>query len=209
MARVQVGVTCPSGHFTAFTGVWEPFTDRDIDKLAERSAQPDRCGTCDAPIEALPHAEGHDRESPVLSRRGGRNIPAPLRSRPKARPKEGPLTPSEWKRRVFDRQRERPGGPALCAVTGEPLSFSTDDAHHPLEKSLLRARGLHHLVWDERNGVGVKSFIHSGHTSRMKPIPRWALPSSVWDFAREIGPWAVARVEQAHPATPRRRSTHV
>jgi hypothetical protein len=199
MARVQVGVTCPNNHFNPFTHVWEPAKDKDIDKLAERSAMPATCETCGADILTLPHIEGREREAETLARRGGQNVRTPLQSRTKPKPKEGPLNPLEWKRRVFDRQRTRPGGPALCAVTGEPLSFHVDEVHHPLEKTFLRERGLHMHVWDERNGMAVKRAIHNGHTNRSRPIRRSFVPASAFQFARELGPWAVARINEKHP----------
>lgn len=202
MACRRAGVTCPNDHFNYAFDVWEPFKDQDLDKLAERRPIAAECETCGSSIDDLPHVEGTERESPRTTRRGGRNIPAAMeRQRAKDKPREGPLAPSEWKRRVFDRQREHPGGPALCAVTGEVLSFLADDGHHVLEKSLLRERGLHHLVWDERNGLAIKARIHGGHTTRLHPIPREALLPCNWEFARQIGPWAIARLEQAYPAT--------
>lgn len=197
--RMPIGVTCPRGHFNHFGDLWEPIKDKDLDKLAERSAVPNVCERCGAAITDLAHPKGREREAPTLARRGGQNVRAPLQSKPTSRPQEGPLTPAEWKRRIFERQRERPGGPSLCAVTGEPLSFNVDEVHHPLEKTLLRERGLHKHVWDERNGMAIKLRVHQGHTSRMRPIPRRFVPASAFQFARELGHWAVARINQAHP----------
>jgi hypothetical protein len=210
MAQVRVGLTCGAGHFNPIGALWEPVKDKDIDKLAERARIPTHCeytelgalesiGPCVATLAGLPHVEGREREANRLARVGGRNIPAGLSSSSKGRPNEGPLTPAEWARLTYERQRETPRGPSLCAVTREPLSFRHDHCHHPLEKRLLRARGLHAHVWDERNAIFVKASIHEGHTSKMQPIPREALPASVWEFAREIGPWATARVEADHP----------
>lgn len=201
MAQVAVGYTCPEGHFTWAFDCWEPVKDTDIDKQAERRAIPSKCEGCGADLEELPHVEGRERESPHPSRAKGRNIPAGLpQGRRSPRPKEGPLTPLEWRRRVFERQRPRPNKPSLCAVTGEPLDFQRDDCHHPLEKRLLRARGLHAHVWDPRNAVFVKAYIHTGHTFEGKKIPREALPDAVWEFAEEIGPWAVLRIQSDHPS---------
>lgn len=203
--RVRVGLTCQQGHFNHVGDVWEPAKDKDVDKIAERARVPAACehrvgsSECGQPFTGLPHIEGRDREAEQLARVGGRNVHAGLQSRPKARPKEGPLSPLEWKRRVFERQRERPGGPVLCAVTGEPLSFSVDEAHHPLEKTFLRERGLHDKVWDERNGMAVKRLVHNGHTNRSRPIRRIYVPASAYQFARELGPWAVARIDEKHP----------
>jgi hypothetical protein len=190
-------------------------SDKEIDKLAERSALPAECEwqvgefsaakgegsamRCAAAFIGLPHVEGCDRETEQLARIGGQNVRTPLRSSPKERPPEGPLTPSEWRRRVWDRQREKPGLPALCAVTGEPLSWNADEVHHPLDKRLLRAKGLSHRIWDERNGMAVKRQVHLDHTSRMRPIPRRFVPASAFEFAREIGLWAIARLNEDHP----------
>lgn len=208
--RVRVGLTCQQGHFNEIGQLWEPVKDKDIDKLAERARLPEGCehvmlgkieaiGPCCAAFTGLPHIEGREREGEGLARVGGRNIHAGLQSRPKERPKEGPLTPAEYKRRVFERQRERLGGPSLCAVTGEPLSFHVDEIHHPLEKTFLRERGLHEHVWDDRNGMAIKRAIHNGHTNRSCPIRRRFVPASAYQFARELGPWAVARIDEKHP----------
>jgi hypothetical protein len=205
MPRVRIGLTCKLGHFNEIGWLWEPISDKEIDKLAERARVPVRCeqavgmDLCARPFIGLPHVENLEREVEQLARVGGQNVRTPLQSRPKAKPQEGPLSPSEWKRQVFERQRTHRGGPALCAVTGESLYFIADDAHHVLDKSLLRQRELFHLVWDARNGLAVKSIIHAGHTSRMRPIPRSALLPCNWEFAREIGPWAVARLEEKYP----------
>lgn len=207
MARVRVGLTCEQGHFNYFGDLWEPVKDKDVDKLAERSRLPVACehrvsgagAECGRPFTGLPHVEGREREGEQLARVGGRNVHAGLQSRPTARPTEGPLSPLEWKRRVFDRQRERPGGPALCAVTREPLSFNVDEVHHPLEKTFLRERNLHHLVWDERNGMAVLRRVHEAHTNRSRPIPRRFVPASAYQLARELGQWAVARIDEKHP----------
>lgn len=200
MARVRIGLTCTQGHFNYFGDLWEPVKDKDVDKLAERAAVPAICEDCGHIfVNELGHVEGREREGEGLARIGGRNVHAGLTSRPKERPQEGPLTPAEWKRRVWERQRIRAGGAVLCAVTGEPLSWAVDEVHHPLEKALLRERGLHEHVWDERNGMAIKRAVHTGHTSRMRPIPRRYVPQGAFIFARELGPWATARINQAHP----------
>lgn len=202
MARLRIGVTCPAGHFNPIGDLWEPIKDKDVDKLAERAMVPAVCEArkrCGKAIDTLAHVEGREREGDGLARRGGQNVRTPLQSKPTSRPTEGPLSPLEYKRRVFDRQRERPGGPSLCAVTGEPLSFYVDEVHHPLEKTFLRERELFMVVWDERNGMAVKRAVHNGHTNRSRPIKRRFVPVSAYQFARELGPWAVARINEKHP----------
>lgn len=127
-----------------------------------------------------------------------------LSRRPKPKPREGPLTPEAWRRAAFEQQRADGRGPALCAVTGEKLSWEFDEVHHPLEKRLLRARGLYLMVWDARNSLAVKKRVHLAHTAGDLKIARHFLPDRVWKFAEEIGPWAVARIEDDHPEVPQR-----
>jgi hypothetical protein len=123
----------------------------------------------------------------------------------KPRPKEGPLSPSVWRRTIFSRQRLSPGSPALCAVTGEPLDEAIDDAHHPVEKRWLRAEGLHAYVWDPRNGMAIKKRVHEGQTSKMRPIPRETLPEGIYDFIAGLpGRYpeqARTRLHNDHPKT--------
>lgn len=197
---MDIGLACPCGHFNRAFYLHAPATDRDIDRQGKKRTRPTECSDCGASLADLRlTAEGQEREGPPVPTRNGLAQTGLGRSGGSKRPQEGPLTPAEWKRRVFDRQRPRPDGPALCAVTGEPLDFVHDDAHHPLEKRLLRDRGLYDRVWDERNGMAVKRRVHEGQTNGMRRIPREAVPQSAWEFAREVGPWAVARVEADHP----------
>jgi len=198
MARVRIGLSCSDGHFNYFGDLWEPVKDKDVDKLAERARLPVDCETCGKSL-GLAHVEDRGRETEHLARVGGRNIPKPLDSRTAPRAQEGPLSPLEWKTAVFEGQRPRAGAASLCAVSGAPLSFQHDDAHHVLDKRLLRARGLLHLVWDPRNGMFITAAVHGGHTSRMAPITRDKIPEAAWQFAREVGPWAVARLESDYP----------
>lgn len=209
MARVRIGLTCTKGHFNYFGDLWEPVRDKDIDKLAERAMLPDRCevvksrsrsgARCGAPLTGLPHVEGRDREADQLARVGGRNIPKGLeQTGPKPR-KRGPLTDAELRQVVFDRQRERPGGPALCAVTGKPLSWIHDDCHHVLDKRLMHARGEDHVANDPRNAIFIKASVHGGHTSGLARITRDKIPPEAWAYARERGEWAVQRLEADYP----------
>jgi hypothetical protein len=129
---------------------------------------------------------------------------AGLSRRPKPKPREGPMTPEAWRRAAFDLARVDGRGPALCVVTGEPLSWEFDEVHHPLEKRLLRARGLYLVVWDPRNSLAVKKRIHLAHTAGDPKIARSFLPARVWEFAAELGEWATARIEDDHPEVPQR-----
>lgn len=118
---------------------------------------------------------------------------------------EGPLTPTCWRLSVALASEMR------CMVTGTRADDPFDplfDAHHPVPKRELRARGLHEFVYDPRNGVFVLHAIHWDHEYSpdvSKRIPREALPASVWEFCRQLdelagSQWATAMVERKHPA---------
>jgi hypothetical protein len=207
MARVRIGLTCNDGHFNYFGDLWEPVKDKDIDKLAERSMLPTECeepigdgDTCGHRFAGLPHVEGREREADQLARVGGRNVHKGLEQKgPKPR-KRGPLTDGQLRQVVFDRQRERPGRPALCAVSGRPLSWQHDDCHHVLDKRLLHARGEDHVANDARNAIFIKADVHAGHTSGLHRITRDKIPPEAWAYAHERGPWAVQRLEADYPA---------
>lgn len=112
------------------------------------------------------------------------------------RPEEGPLSPREW----FDEVWELSKG--LCTVTRTRVPRELRyTRHHPLPKRVLRDRGLHHLVWDPRNGVLVQPKVHRQHENGTKRIPYEALPQRCKDFAAELGPWAEDRLKQCHPPT--------
>jgi hypothetical protein len=84
---------------------------------------------------------------------------------------------------------------ATCSCASEPSSscmvhgicVGPVQGHHAIEKQALKRRGLHRFLDDLRNRVPVCEHRHEQHTSRVKPIPRELLPSSVFEFARELG----------------------
>lgn len=132
-----------------------------------------------------------------LRRAGGRTGLSRGSRRP--RPPEGPLSPADWKRAVWQLAAGR------CTVTGLPLSRVDDEfgdhAHHCIPKQLLRRRGLHHLVWDPRNGIALKRAVHEAHEYTPNArVPYEALPQRVRDFATELGPWAEDALLRYHPA---------
>jgi hypothetical protein len=85
-----------------------------------------------------------------------------------------------------------------CAACGRPGAC---DAHHVLDQKLLKKLGLHHLLWDVRNGIPLgrsACHCHESHTNRSHPVPRSALPPAAWEFAAEIDQtW---RLERVYPA---------
>lgn len=197
MPAVEIGAVCEQGHFNLAFHAYRPVDPVSVDRQAERRALPTECFTCGASLAGLPltiegeKIERLQRGASTLSRGAGAK-----------KPQVGPLTPSAWKKAVWERQAREQGRPnqaPVCAVTGEELNFIHDDAHHPLEKRLLKARGEQHRMYDPRNGMFVKARVHGGHTSGMDRIPRSAVPASAFEFAREVGPWALARIESDHP----------
>lgn len=125
-----------------------------------------------------------------LKRTGIRN-----RKRPQ-RPEEGPLTPREWGEEVYKLAA------GLCTVTRTRVPRGARNTrHHPLPKRFLRKRGLHHLVWDPRNGILVQPRVHEQHENGTRRIPYELLPARCRDFAAELGPWAEDELRRQHPAT--------
>lgn len=56
-------------------------------------------------------------------------------------------------------------------------------AHHVIDKSLLKKRGLHSLIWHQANGMGVCFRAHRRHTNRTQPIERRLLRRDHFEFA--------------------------
>jgi hypothetical protein len=59
--------------------------------------------------------------------------------------------------------------------------------HHAIGKQQLKRAGLRRFLWDRRNRVPVCEHRHEQHTTGYRPIERDLLPSSVFEFAAEIG----------------------
>src|SRR5215212_4316063 len=141
---------------------------------------------------------------------GAKALAASARRRP-SRPKEGPLTATQWRERAF----EASGG--KCIVTRSRARDVDDDrfhVHHPLPKGVLRSLGLHEHVYDARNAAWVLERVHMQHeTPGVRPehrIARERLPSSVWEFCAAMDAlhervglgekWATGLVLRRHPA---------
>jgi hypothetical protein len=61
-------------------------------------------------------------------------------------------------------------------------------AHHCISQQHLRKRNLHDRLWDPANGVAVCEYpCHTWHTTRHRPIPRYALPREALEFAFSLG----------------------
>lgn len=116
---------------------------------------------------------------------------------------EGPLSPAQWRAAAYNAS----GG--LCIITGTRaygLDDPSFDAHHPLPKRELRARGLFAFVWDPRNAVWLAELAHGRQEAAFVRVAGELLPAPVWEFcaeldARDGSEWATALVERMHPAT--------
>lgn len=147
-----------------------------------------------------------DRPSAALRRsteltRGNGPAKAPRRS-DRPQPIEGPLTPGAWRAEVWRLDGGR------CVGCGEEVPLDADlwvwQAHHALPKQRLRRAGLHHLVWDPRNGVTLCKRCHERHESAISRIPGAKLPRRVFAFVLELGTWAPDALEVLHPQEPGR-----
>lgn len=118
----------------------------------------------------------------------------PLRSKPRKRHEEGPLSPKEWYWAVVRKSGFRD------VVTGEKVEDVADlEAHHVVEKGILRQRRLYDHVWDPRNGIALKVRTHERHTTAFQRVPYEALPPEAFEFARELGEWALVEIERKYP----------
>lgn len=116
-----------------------------------------------------------------------------LRKTRRKRPPEGPLDPATWAKTVRATSANRSILPPHTRVT------SRDFPHHVIPKQELRRRGLFDRVWDPRNGVAVTLGEHDEHERAHRRIPRRCLPESVFEFARECGPWALDYIDKTYP----------
>jgi len=101
-----------------------------------------------------------------------------------------------WRWAAWERTPMR-GMTHICPVSGQALSWGRDEAHHPIERATLKARGL--PEFDPRNGVFVKRRVHERHTLAVERIPFAALPECVVEYAAELGPWAEDLLRRYHP----------
>lgn len=130
------------------------------------------------------------------------------RSKPPA-----PLSPGDVPFKALHAARGRPCGRCERArrfSDGRPVRAA--GWHHWVPQQHLRAyvRGLRldpgiakqylrRLLKDERNLYAVCSSCHQNAEHGNTPFTREEIPASAWDFARELGEWAVVRLERAYP----------
>lgn len=89
------------------------------------------------------------------------------------------VAPSEWKRRV---------SLTGCVVHANPSDCEWPlEAHHVIAAHQLKKRGLHHLLYDVRNGLCLCYRAHRRHTNRTEPIDYSYLSQQAIDFATEVG----------------------
>jgi hypothetical protein len=75
--------------------------------------------------------------------------------------------------------------------------------HHLIPKQVLRREGRSDRLTDPRVLMPLCFDCHFSHESWSRRIWRDQLPASVWEFARELGEWAVCRLEQDYPVRDR------
>lgn len=117
-----------------------------------------------------------------------------MKRRRKPRPAEGPLDPAEWNRLAY----ERTGGREELHSEKMAWPGIESEVHHVLSKSWLRRNGLHHLVWDERNSMVLRTDDHSRHELAVQRVPVSRIREETWEFIHEIGPGAVAEIERKY-----------
>lgn len=72
--------------------------------------------------------------------------------------------------------------------------------HHVLPKAAIKREGYAgHWLRDARNAMPLCMACHFGHENWRPRLPRHMVPTSAWEFAAELGPWATARLERAYP----------
>jgi hypothetical protein len=87
---------------------------------------------------------------------------------------------------VADIWREGLGPCAVCTVEGGSCRGPVQ-GHHIVSRQTLRRLGHLDFLLDKRNRLPVCEHRHEQHTTAYKPIPREALPVSVFEFAHELG----------------------
>lgn len=109
-----------------------------------------------------------------------------IRTRKRRRDKEAALA---WWQAVMNSNDFR------CVVTGR----RAHEAHHVVRQQTLRRHGREDALWDVRNGIPIHDLVHDNHHSAYRRIPRRCVPQSAWEFARELGEWAVLEIERHYP----------
>ncbi len=93
-----------------------------------------------------------------------------------------------------------------CAQCGWPAHHT----HHilPQQKLKVHVRSMKYagtdldlgaLLDDPRNHMRLCQACHFNHEGWSRRLTRDQLPGSVWEFASELGPWAVYALERAYP----------
>lgn len=116
------------------------------------------------------------------------------------RTRVNPISAKKRKERAADASQAAKEGAAFrraienhrCVVCGNnaaeayAASGYGHEAHHGIPKSVLKRRGLKHLLWSPSNAICVCAEpCHRQHTQRVKTIPFHRLPFAVYAFAQE------------------------
>lgn len=160
----------------------------------KRSGPPERRKGLDADPEKVREFVQRGRQSSRLSRATGpkRGKTPRKGSRASTGRTLGPLDPDRWRRAIWELCE---GCCAGCGVyvpwrVTRPINF-----HHPIPKAKLPPERR----FDPRNGVVVCADCHANQEVASHRIPGENLPESVFNFARELGSWAVSVLDALHP----------
>ena len=118
-----------------------------------------------------------------------------------------------YERQAWGRRRDTPYAPRIrgkvCIACGAPAA----NHHHVLGAQHLRRWAREQRGWerkerpyktqavlkDDRNLVPMCFPCHMDHEAWARRLTRDQVPASTWEFARELGEWAVVRLERDYP----------
>lgn len=89
-----------------------------------------------------------------------------------------------------------------CLACGRPGATTR---HHVLPRQVIRREGrslglrVRVLLADPRNLVPMHFDCHLAHENWAPRLTREQVPERAWQFARELGEWAVVRLERDYP----------
>ena len=82
-----------------------------------------------------------------------------------------------------------------CAACGKRAVH----LHHLVPKQVLRREARRDRLTDPRNLLPLCFDCHFNHESWSHRLERHQVPAKTWEFAKELGEWAVVRLERDYP----------
>lgn len=71
--------------------------------------------------------------------------------------------------------------------------------HHLIPKQVLKREGARRYLADRRILLPLCFDCHFNHEAWSRRLRREDVPASAWEVARELGEWAVVRLERDYP----------